>query len=462
MNDNNDKDFENNLVEQLSEIIPSEQEVMNTNPWSEPIGLITWGLAISMFQLNFLYLQYILPTVGVLLLYFGFRSLRDENVWFKLCWLLSILRLVEHLIFIFIEATPLTNWNKLFFYGMGFAVQMAILLLLRKALKTSIDSAGRTPQGDPLITAGLWMSILYFIALVHMMVGLIIVIILLISFILILRSLFNVGEYLDDSGYYFKVSPVKVSSNLFSVIFISFVLFIIAIGCIASNHLKVSAQEYKKPEMTQLRDELVTKGFPSDLLQVLSEQDIEAMKNVRDIQVPKISDNLDSIISFRNDKMEPKVVFVRTKENVIYVLQYFRWVEGNAHWQDGFQIIPDSNAQEIQLISSGLMFEKKNKTYLAPFPRIKCENTSYRSFFGENQAWQIYGAYNFPFGTKNQQGYILYSYSIPEQPFVIGSFVNYVHNRQPFMLPYSDTDAKLMDNGYSVGKKKRQYKFICE
>lgn len=42
------------------------------------------GLALSTVTLNFLNLQYILPAIGLLFLWLGFRRLRQVNGWFSL------------------------------------------------------------------------------------------------------------------------------------------------------------------------------------------------------------------------------------------------------------------------------------------------------------------------------------------------------------------------------------------
>jgi hypothetical protein len=95
----NDRDFnfDQQMIDHLSELPPSEEEIRNTNPWSKPIGFITWGFILTTLHLNILYLQYILPTIGVVLIFLGSRSLRNENKYFKTAWVLSIVKLLLHM-----------------------------------------------------------------------------------------------------------------------------------------------------------------------------------------------------------------------------------------------------------------------------------------------------------------------------------------------------------------------------
>lgn len=102
-----DFDFDQQMIDQLSDVTPPEPEIRKINPWSKPIGFITWGFIITTWRLAFLHLQYILPTIGVILIFLGFRSLRNENKYFKIVWVLSILKLFLQLGDLVSVSTPL-------------------------------------------------------------------------------------------------------------------------------------------------------------------------------------------------------------------------------------------------------------------------------------------------------------------------------------------------------------------
>ena len=52
------------------------------------------GMGLTTVTLNFLYLDYILPAIGMVLLLLGLRSLRRENRWFGACYGITVLRAV--------------------------------------------------------------------------------------------------------------------------------------------------------------------------------------------------------------------------------------------------------------------------------------------------------------------------------------------------------------------------------
>ena len=58
----------------------------------ESMNRILVGITLTAITLNFRLLNYIFPTIGTMLLLFGFRALQHENKWFKRCFIISIIR----------------------------------------------------------------------------------------------------------------------------------------------------------------------------------------------------------------------------------------------------------------------------------------------------------------------------------------------------------------------------------
>ena len=74
------------LQASLPELPPAEI-AQGVTPWRRAMGRILWGLALTSITLQFWNLQYLLPTIGLVLLMLGFRALRRENGWLAaLCW----------------------------------------------------------------------------------------------------------------------------------------------------------------------------------------------------------------------------------------------------------------------------------------------------------------------------------------------------------------------------------------
>ena len=70
---------------------PSDSAV---NPWQTAMSQILWGMGLTTITLNLLYLDYILPALGAVLLVLGFRTLRRENAPLGWCYRLSLAALL--------------------------------------------------------------------------------------------------------------------------------------------------------------------------------------------------------------------------------------------------------------------------------------------------------------------------------------------------------------------------------
>ena len=97
-------DFDRHIMEELSQIPPAE--LPRFTPWRPAMDRIVVATALLTFRFQFFYLQYLLPLLGAVLVYLGYRSLRLENRWFRLGWLLSALLLASHMALDVLAATP--------------------------------------------------------------------------------------------------------------------------------------------------------------------------------------------------------------------------------------------------------------------------------------------------------------------------------------------------------------------
>lgn len=81
---------ERQLEELLQTSLPETSLVENLtgiNPFGAAIDKIIAGMVMTTITLNFWGLNYIIPTMGLLLIYLGMRTLRTGNGWFRTGWL---------------------------------------------------------------------------------------------------------------------------------------------------------------------------------------------------------------------------------------------------------------------------------------------------------------------------------------------------------------------------------------
>lgn len=136
-----------------------DRERSSPAPWHSAVGRILWGLALCTFRLEVFYLQYLLPLLGATLLYLGYRSLRRENRWFHLGWIMAGIHLAVQMTVLVLGGTPVLdrigaipwlNWSLTWALQ---AVNLLMLLSLRQGSRTAFALLGggegdETPPRD--------------------------------------------------------------------------------------------------------------------------------------------------------------------------------------------------------------------------------------------------------------------------------------------------------------------------
>lgn len=136
-----------------------DRERSSPATWHSAVGRILWGLALCTFRLEVFYLQYLLPLLGATLLYLGYRSLRRENRWFHLGWIMAGIHLAVQMTVLVLGGTPVLdrigaipwlNWSLTWALQ---AVNLLMLLSLRQGSRTAFALLGggegdETPPRD--------------------------------------------------------------------------------------------------------------------------------------------------------------------------------------------------------------------------------------------------------------------------------------------------------------------------
>ena len=465
-----DYNFDQKLIDQLSDVTPPEEEIRKTNPWSKPIGSITWGFILTTWHLSFIYLQYILPTIGVILIFLGFRSLRNENKYFKIVWMLSILKLFLQLGDLISVSTPLNimDFPRSAIGALMLPFQIAMFLVFRAALKVAFKKAGRLMEADPLLGASWWTAAAFLIAVSPFSNSWLIFFPMVICYILIVRSLFRIGNQLDDAGYLLTNAPVRISTRKFGWTYFLIALATVIICSVFYNHLQLEPQEYYLPETTEARQHLLDMEFPAEALQYLGNEDVAMLSDAVNVE------SFSKLLMFDPKRIEHQVgsegytqishtyepgkknieattVYIEMPENVVYIMQYFTWEGGRPIWQDGILISGETEADDKQIISSGLFYSKRGTEYTADFPRLVCDQMTQDAMFGTYYPVLISGALSYPFGSEDQGGYILYRYRVRVDNDIYHTYADfrYVHLSSPLHIPYTRTEDLILSGAYT-------------
>ena len=443
------------MIEQgLGEIVPGEGVVEEVNPWREPIGRIAAGMALTGITLNFLYLQYLLPTLGAALQYLGFRTLRRSGPAFRIAWGLSLVELVWHAVWLMLSASP-WRLEGVTAYALGMAVQIVQLLALRAGLRDVCRRAEVEPKGDPLRAAVIWQVLIAVLAFSPLAQSWLAAIPMIIAFVLIIRSLVRVGGSLGGAGYCFVNAPVRVSSGVMKWGYLLGCFALVLLTSAVVNHPRLDAQPVPAQGEAETRQALAELGLPEEVLADLSDEHVRALEGALrvDVQQEMMSFYSSTTTEIQKadadaDRLCAYIIYIELPGSRMAVLNYFDWQQGGAYWGDAVMLgWQDTYEYLTGQIGGALLYEKNGQAYTAPIPRLNNGVVTTTDWFSGIQSYpRITGTVSYPFGAQNQRGYVLYILQLRDLN-VVGitrgnTWITYRHRLQPFSLPYQ-TPAEL-------------------
>ena len=446
------------MIEQgLGEIVPGEGVVEEVNPWREPIGRIAAGMALTGITLNFLYLQYLLPTLGAALQYLGFRTLRRSGPAFRIAWGLSLVELVWHAVWLMLSASPwrLEGMTAYALGLAGMAVQIARLLLLRAGLQDVCRRAEVEPKGDPLRAAVIWQVLIAVLAFSPLAQSWLAAIPMIIAFVLIIRSLERVGGSLGGAGYCFVNAPVRVSSGVMKWGYLLGCFALVLLTSAVVNHPRLDAQPVPAQGEAETRQALTALGLPEEVLADLSDEHVRALEGALRVDVQQEMMSFYSSTTTETQKADADanrlcsyIIYIELPDSRMAVLNYFDWQQGGAYWGDAVMLgWQDTYEYLTGQIGGALLYEKNGQAYTAPIPRLNNGVVTTTDWFSGIQSYpRITGTVSYPFGAQNQRGYVLYILQLRDLGYwgrLNGNTsITYRHRLQPFSLPYQ-TPAEL-------------------
>ena len=448
---------------------PDTDDPENDNPWSQPIGLITWGLVLTTLTLNFLYLQYILPSIGFGLIFLGFQRIRRCNQWFQASWILAITKLLWHMAYLVILATPIHSLytNNIVIKIAAIVFQFMQIILFRKAVNQVYQQADKKPNKDPLLSVIIWMLVTSIASFIPYMNLWIITIPLLLLYIIILISIRKIGEELNVAKELFLAAPVKMSPNVIMYSYLGLCLVLVLISCTFANHIRLQGTVQPMTTNLELREELVEKGFPDNIISDIADQDISMLTDA--ILIDSYQDTLSfdpiQVTNYNGNSystynkpgkgnLEATTIYIEKPNDQVYVIEYFDWGDSKAYWQDGFTL---SGEEGIELLNGVLQYQMNNTDFIASIPRLTCETITTNGWFGANTQRQISGAANYPFGSTRQRGYVFYRVQLQDDRWISVNFLTYIHNKHPFKFPYSKTEERLTSGNFMSNDNRKQH-----
>lgn len=415
--------------------------------WRRNMDNVMAGLAMTMFTLNFLGLNYLLYTIGIFLMLTAFRELRNVSRAFLVCYVLSIVRSALHFCSLVLNATIYGDASlPVVINYISAAATVLLLVFLRSGIRAAQKSVSIEPHTGS-VTCLLLFSLLFFTN--TQLNGFVLFIGFLVAIIVTIRCLFGLVRELDEAGFTVEPAPVRVSNAKL----VQSILVVLATGIVCGyvfgsrypmDWQPVDNSEHA--EVEEIKEQLLKLHFPEHVLNDLTAEDILACEGALDVVVHYYSEYPEDSppIAQKDDLHEFLSTGVAVQlpgEREEWILfHHFLWqMNPGFHGTEALQLW---SADREFLWSPGreftgrVLYEDGTMTYAAPYHSLGSDTyLSDSIFWGESQQTDLFATFSMPRKGESHRGYVAYSVLENQDGTIVDSWVNYIHKESPIQYP---------------------------
>lgn len=464
-----DADFEAMLARSVPDV-PPEEIVAEVTPWRRAMNRILFGMALCAITLNFWCLNYILPAIGTVLLLLGFRTLRRENRWLGGCFAVTVIRAVyffatlilnttilQSAVFTPAITTALTAGNAALLLALYFCFWRGLLAVQAKA--------GLPAQAGGALALIVWYALVCVLAAVQYS-GWIVPITMLIGYGFILRSLCRLSGALDEAGYAIAPKPVRVTDRCLVLV----IAAVLGIGCTLGYLFGGSYPMDWQPvdastqaQTAAIRQQLLGLGFPEDVLNDLTPEDIAAcdgalrvVTKTEDYPVNdgrtvsyKESDGeggvvsvLDTVFDVKELRLTGVAVQLPGERETWMVFHHFLWTtDPGFYGTEAIQIRPACRSIPEGWAAAGdvtgrVLHDRDGQTFTAPYHALGRQTyTADSVFFGQRTNTDLFAPFSMPRHAEHARGYVAYTAAAVQSGCLLNSWINYTHQQSWLQYP---------------------------
>ena len=461
----NERDFDKLLEHAVPELPPNDI-AHEVTPWRKAMGNILSGSAMCAITINILWLNFLLPTIGVIAQLLGFRALRRENLWFRACWLLALVRTVCSLPLIVINATiyreaflalPAVNVisQSILFE------QLALFFCFWQGLRRIWAKTGSNLRTDSAAALVLWY--LAVIALAHIQyTGILLGLIVLLCYVLILRSLSTLSRALEEGGYALVPADVRISDGTLSKGIAAVLVLGILCGYVFFGSYRMNWQTEDPSvgsEAAQIKAELLSLGYPQSALDDLSEEDLLACRGAIRVVVHESDEPINDGREVREEEWNSVyITTVYDTKELHFTAVAVELADNGAEWRifhhflwtqnpgfrgtESLQLWPAFRESDYWISSQALtgrvLYEDTSgTTYSAPYASLAARGyTADSIFWGERYVETLCAEFSLPNRSENARGYVAYGVTGTSSiGCLLNSWANYTHQTGRFQYP---------------------------
>ena len=460
-----DDAFEALLAQSVDEL-PPEEIVADVTPWRRAMERVLFGLALCMVTLNFWCLNYLLPAIGTVLLLLGFRALRRENPWLRGCFVCAVLRAACVFPSLILNTTILPgDAFRSAAAAVSAALMLALLLCFWQGLRAVRRKAGLPAQGGGAGALLAWYVLMCILAAVHY-TGLLVPIAMLVGYVCILRSLFRLSGALDEAGYAIAPQPVRVTDRCIALVLAAALGIGCTLGYLFGSSYRMDWQPADASEQTQtaaIRQQLLDLGFPEDVLNDLTPEDIAAcdgaLRVVVETEDYPVNDGRNVLWEAYNEKHERYYV-----QDTVYdvkelrltgvavqlpgeretwmVYHHFLWTtDPGFYGTEAIQIRPAYRSIPEGWSAAGdvtgrVLYDRDGQTFAAPYASLGAQTfTANTVLWGAQTNTDLFAAFSMPRHAEHARGYVAYSTTEALNGYILSSGEYYVHQQTWLQYP---------------------------
>ena len=477
-----DADFEAMLAQSVPDT-PPEEIVAEVTPWRRAMNRILFGMALCAVTLNFWCLNYILPAIGTVLLLLGFRTLRRENRWLGGCFAIAVIRAVYFFATLILNTTILQSAVFTPAVTTAFTAGNAVLLLALyfcfwRGLLAVQKKAGLPTQAGGALALIVWYALVCVLAAVQYG-GWVVPIAMLVGYGFILRSLCRLSGALDEAGYAIAPGPVRVTDRCLVLV----IAAVLGIGCtlgyLFGGSYRMDWQPVDTSEQAQteaVRQQLLDLGFPEDVLNDLTPEDIAAcdgtLRVVVETEDYPVNDGRNVLWEAYNEKNEryyvQDTVFdvkelrltgvavqLPGERETWMVFHHFLWTaDPGFYGTEAIQIRPAYRSIPEGWSAAGdvtgrVLYDRDGQTFTAPYHSLGRQTyTADSVFFGQRTNTDLFAAFSLPRHAESARGYVAYTAAAVQSGCLLNSWCNYTHQQSLLQYPAVTAMEKRMTSAF--------------
>ncbi len=434
------------LLTEGADALPPPADV---SPWRSAMHCIVWGIALKTLTLQILYLHYILPTLGCILLVLGFRTLRQENRALRWAYDLSLAAAVMRGVCAVLQALPV-DVGLIFGYADS-GLMLGILIALWRGMTGVARAAGAEKPSAP--AAGT-LAAFYAVLLVLAHIGLegwLLVLPVLAVYLVILRNLVRLFRSLADTGYAIHAAPVRLPAAAVLWGYLGLTLAAVVLAMLLGQRYPMDWQvRQDAPQDAAIRAELLELGFPQDVLDDLTAEEVAGLAGASEVltqtdtrydsgkyrvvttdvwdedtpntwQYQSAEKQADGTYRYTYHVYDVEEVCTMTHVAVVLPQGGYQRVVFLHHLAarpkglaltEGVEIWPmwrdDENWARGNIIGGRVLCGRQGQTYTADFAALDSGSYTSQSFFGNSQRSCITAEWSRLRGAEDLRAYVLY------------------------------------------------------